>query len=65
MDVFAQGDHYSLITAITKDRYIAAHAVPGSFNMFEFYDFIVEDVVNLYVFCIVECWLNTPFSYLR
>jgi transposase len=64
-DVFARGDRYSLIAAITKDGYIAAHAVPGSFDAFEFYDFIAEDVVNLCVFFIVECWLNTPFSYLR
>lgn len=46
-DVFAQGDRYSLIAAITKDGYIAAHAVPGSFDAFEFYNFIAEDVVYL------------------
>lgn len=47
-DVFAQGDCYSLIAAITKEGYIAAHAVPGSFDAFEFYNFIAEDVVYLF-----------------
>ena len=51
-DIFARGDHYSLIAAITTDGYIAAHAVPGSFDVFEFYDFIVENVVNL---CVIYC----------
>lgn len=41
-DVFARGDRYSLVAAITTKGYIAAHAVPGSFDALEFYDFITE-----------------------
>jgi transposase len=44
-DVFARGDRYSLVAAITTKGYIAAHAVPGSFDAFEFYNFIAEQVV--------------------
>jgi len=44
-DVFARGDQYSLVAAITTKGYIAAHAVPGSFDAFEFYNFIAEQVV--------------------
>jgi transposase len=50
--IFARADRYSLIAAITTDGYIAAHAVPGSFDAFEFYDFIVENVVNS---CVIYC----------
>ena len=46
-DVFVRGDWYSLAAAITKEGYIAACAVPGSFDTLEFYDFICEEVVSL------------------
>jgi len=44
-DVFARGDRYSLVAAITTKGYVAAHAVPGSFDAFEFYNFIAEQVL--------------------
>ena len=31
-DVFARGDRYSLVATITTKGYVAAHAVPGSFD---------------------------------
>jgi len=46
VDVFVRGDRYSLAAALTKDGYIAARAVPGSFDSFEFFDFIAEEVVS-------------------
>ena len=46
-DVFAQGDWYLLVATITMKGYVAAHAVPGSFNAFEFYNFIAEQVVSI------------------
>jgi hypothetical protein len=47
VDVFVQGDRYSLVAAMTVDGYIAAHAIPGSFDAMTFYDFIAEEVVHL------------------
>ena len=44
-DIFAQGDRYLLVAAITTKGYITTHAVPGSFDAFEFYNFIAEQVV--------------------
>jgi hypothetical protein len=49
-DVFVHGDRYSLVTAIMTEGYIASHVVPGLFDSFEFYDFVVEDVVHVYVY---------------
>lgn len=46
-DVFVRGDRYSLAAALGKEGYIAARAVPGSFDTLEFLDFIVEDVVSM------------------
>lgn len=43
---FVRGDRYSLAAALTKEGYIAARAIPGSFDSTEFYNFIVEDVVS-------------------
>ena len=45
-DVFVQEDHYSLTAALSKDGYIAAHAVPGPFDFLAFISFIAEDVVR-------------------
>src|SRR6202453_2632201 len=45
-DVFVRGDRYSLVAAITKEGYIAAHVVEGSFDSFEFYNFVAEQVVS-------------------
>jgi hypothetical protein len=47
-DVFVCGDRYSLVAAITTEGYIASRVVPGSFDAFEFYDFVAEDVVHIY-----------------
>jgi transposase len=44
-DVFVRGDRYSLVAALARDGYIAAKAVPGSFDSLDFYDFIAEEVV--------------------
>jgi transposase len=46
-DVFVRGDRYSLVAALTTEGYIAAHAVEGSLDSFEFYNFIAEKVVRL------------------
>jgi transposase len=45
-DVFVRGDRYSLVAAVTTEGYIAAHAVEGSFDSFEFYNFVAEQVVS-------------------
>ena len=39
-DVFARGDRYSLVAALTIDGYIASNAVPGSFDSMDFLEFI-------------------------
>jgi hypothetical protein len=54
MDVFAQGDWYSLVAAITMKDYIAAHAVPGSFDAFEFHNFIAKQVVSISIWDIIS-----------
>ena len=43
---FVRGDRYSLVAAMSTQGYIATRIVPGSVNAFEFFDFIVEDVVS-------------------
>ena len=48
-DVFVRGDRYSLVAAITKQGYIAAHVVPGSLDSYDFFEFISEQVVNCLV----------------
>jgi transposase len=45
-DVFVRGDRYSLVAAMSKKGYIAAEVVPGSFDSFDFFDFIAEQVVS-------------------
>ena len=45
-DVFVRGDRYSLCAALTLDGYIAARAIPGSYDADEFYSFIAEEVVS-------------------
>jgi transposase len=46
-DVFVRGDRYSLVAALTIDGYIAAHAVPGSFDSIDFLEFVQEQVVRI------------------
>jgi transposase len=45
-DVFVRGDRYSLVAAISKKGYIAAEVVPGSFDSYNFFDFVAEQVVS-------------------
>jgi len=59
-DVFARGDRYSLVAVITTKGYIAAHAVPGSFDAFEFYNFIAEQVVCALIQNIISFSSRTP-----
>jgi hypothetical protein len=42
-DVFVRGDRYSLCAAMTTQGYLTCHAVEGSFDAQEFYDFVAED----------------------
>jgi len=46
-DVFVRGDRYSLVAAISKKGYIAAEVVQGSFDSYDFFDFIAEQVVSI------------------
>lgn len=48
-DVFVRGDRYSLAAALSKDGYIAARALPGSFDSLAFLSFIAEDVVRNHI----------------
>jgi hypothetical protein len=43
-----------LVAAITTKGYVAAHAVPGSFDAFEFYNFIAEQVVSILIWGIIS-----------
>jgi len=62
-DVFAWGDRYSLVAALTVDGYIASNAVPGSFDSMDFLEFIQESVVcSLMIYC---RQILTPESFLR
>lgn len=45
-DVFTRGQRYSLAAAISRRGYIAAKVLPGSFDSFDFFDFIAEQVVS-------------------
>ena len=45
-DVFTRGQQYSLAAAISQRGYIAAKVVPGSFNSFNFFEFVAEQVVS-------------------
>jgi hypothetical protein len=50
---FIRGKQYSMIGAMSKEGYLAAHVLPGSVDSFGFFDFIVEDVVSDLVHSIV------------
>lgn len=45
-DPFVRGEHYSLVAALSTTGYIATRIVPGSLNSYDFFDFIVDDVVS-------------------
>jgi len=59
-DYFVQGQRYSLVAAITTDGYLAAQAIPGSFDSDEFYDFIVEQVVSAFTVQFRGIWVIIP-----
>ncbi|KAJ7632069.1 hypothetical protein B0H17DRAFT_894679, partial [Mycena rosella] len=44
-DFFIRGMQYSLVAAMSRDGYIAQRVFEGSLDLFDFFDFIVEDVV--------------------
>jgi hypothetical protein len=43
---FIRGDRYTLTAAMSTQGYIATRIVLGSMDAFDFFDFIVEDVVS-------------------
>jgi hypothetical protein len=45
-NVFTRGQRYSLAATISQRGYIAAKVVPGSFNSFDFFEFVAEQVVS-------------------
>jgi hypothetical protein len=48
-DVFIRGIRYTLVAAMSIDGYIAQRVVVGSLDSFDFFDFIVEDVVSSFL----------------
>ena len=44
-DVFVRGQRWSLAAAISQNGYIATKVVPGSFDSFDIFDFVAEQVV--------------------
>jgi transposase len=51
-DVFTRGQRYSLAAAISRRGYIAAKVVPGSFDSFDFFEFVAEQVVRITIMLI-------------
>jgi hypothetical protein len=45
-DFFIRGVRYTLVAAMGMDGYIAQRVVEGSLDSFDFFDFIIEDVVS-------------------
>lgn len=45
---FARGTRYSLCAALTIDGYLAGGAIEDSYDVNEFYDFMVQEVVSIY-----------------
>ncbi|EGN91766.1 hypothetical protein SERLA73DRAFT_66887 [Serpula lacrymans var. lacrymans S7.3] len=45
---FVWGEYYSLVAALTLNRYLAMNIVHGSVNGEDFFDFIVNDVVHFF-----------------
>jgi hypothetical protein len=46
-DVFIRGDRFSLLAALTIEGYMAVRVVEGSFDAYEFWDFVQEEVVRV------------------
>jgi hypothetical protein len=49
-DNLVQGDHYSMVVALTIDRYIVAEVVAESYNTDLFYEFVQEKVVRQFLY---------------
>ncbi|KAK0232495.1 hypothetical protein EDD85DRAFT_774716 [Armillaria nabsnona] len=43
--LFVHGERYSLVAAMNTKGYVATRVVPGSLDSYEFFDFIMEEVV--------------------
>ncbi|KAJ7340584.1 hypothetical protein DFH08DRAFT_623304, partial [Mycena albidolilacea] len=60
------GVRYTLVAAMGMDRYIVQQVVEGSLDSFDFFEFIVEDVVpemrvfpdNQSVLVMDNCWIH-------
>ena len=48
--MFFHGQHYSLAAALSKNGYITTKVVPGSFDSYDFFDFVAEQVVCYFLF---------------
>lgn len=59
---FIRGERYSLVAAMSKKGYLAAHIVDGSLDAFDFFDFIVEDVVRSNVYPHVSLSMKEPLT---
>lgn len=57
-DVFIRGIRYTLVAAMSMDGYIAQRVVEGSLDSYDFFDFIVEDVVSF------PCLSHSYYPYL-
>jgi transposase len=58
-DVFVRGQRYSLAAALSKNGYIATKVVPGSFDSYDFFDFVAEQVVCDFLFHLLYIDLAT------
>lgn len=45
-DVIVCGDWYFLLAAVTTEGYIVVHVMEGSFDLFELYNFVTEQIVH-------------------
>ena len=45
---FVRGERWSVVAALTTMGYLGYRAVSGSVDAFEFFDFIVQDIVSNY-----------------
>jgi transposase len=59
-DVFVRGQRWSLAAAISKTGYIATKVVPGSFDSFDIFDFVAEQVVSCLTLYNVYLMMSLP-----
>ena len=45
---FVRGQRWSIVAALTTEGYLNYRTVKGSVDAFEFFDFIVQDIVSIY-----------------